>query len=204
MNITTYEVTPDEASDKIAALEKQLKRRSDPEYIALLAAYKTAAEGAKLIDINEAIALAGLGTDNRPKIAIARADRKQVKYTYLSRGPVAPGFYEFSTLRSSNWSYAGSLLITVPAPQPIYIAPFALSRGYSLVPIVPAEIRPKGNLRDYFILWEVEKWADAPIRAIPDRDPLLISHIYGTLYKIAAEWDLTPLERAIMANRRNE
>lgn len=75
--------------------------------------------------------------------------------------------------------------------------------GYALVPIVPADVRSKvtGQLSTYFTLWEVEQWADQRIRSLSDRDPLLLKHIGGELYAVVAEWDLTEIERAVMAGR---
>ena len=76
------------------------------------------------------------------------------------------------------------------------------NRGYALVPLVPADVRPSGQLRNYFILWEVEQWSDRRIGAKPDIDPYLLRHLAGDLYVVEAEWDLTELERAIMSGRR--
>lgn len=76
--------------------------------------------------------------------------------------------------------------------------------GYALVPMVPADAREEaGNpqLSKCWILWEVERWADKRIGAVPDRDPFLLKHVGGELYAILAAWDLTDLERAVMAGR---
>ena len=73
------------------------------------------------------------------------------------------------------------------------------SRGYAMVPMVPADVRPEtGQLKDWFVLWEVEQWHDNR-HTEPPRDPFLLKHIGGTLYAILAEWDLTEVERSIMA-----
>lgn len=74
--------------------------------------------------------------------------------------------------------------------------------GYALIPMVPLDVRPAtGRLADMFVLWEVEQWADRRIGAKPDIDPYLLKHVGGSLYAVLAEWDLTPLERAIMKGR---
>lgn len=77
-----------------------------------------------------------------------------------------------------------------------------IHRLSSLVPMVPADVRPSGNLKYYFVLWEVEQWSDTSLTAVPDRDPYLLQHLAGDLYIVVAEWDLTELERAIMTGRR--
>ena len=64
------------------------------------------------------------------------------------------------------------------------------------MPIIPAPIRPKAmDLSRYFVLFEAE-W-----QAIPPKDPLLLSRLSGSLYVILAAWDLTELERAVLAGR---
>jgi hypothetical protein len=71
--------------------------------------------------------------------------------------------------------------------------------GYARVPMIPANVRPKtGAEQDWYILWEVEKWADNQRSIIPDLDPYLLKHLGGSLYAVLAEWDLTDLERSIM------
>jgi hypothetical protein len=77
--------------------------------------------------------------------------------------------------------------------------------GFALVPMIPAAVRltlPTGTTdRDSFILWEVEEWADRRIGSRADRDPYLLRHLGGDLWAVLAEWDLTELERAVMAGR---
>jgi hypothetical protein len=67
--------------------------------------------------------------------------------------------------------------------------------------MVPADVRASvtGTLAEYFIPWEVEQWANRRISSRPDRDPYLRKHIGGDLYAVVAEWDLTELERMVMA-----
>lgn len=74
-----------------------------------------------------------------------------------------------------------------------------------MVPIVPADVRETvtGPLRDYHILWEVEQWHDQPL-VTPPTDPYLIRHIGGSLWSVEAEWDLTDLEKAVIAGTRRE
>lgn len=36
---------------------------------------------------------------------------------------------------------------------------------------------------------------------VPPTDPLLLRHLHGDLYAVLAAWDLTPLERAVLAGR---
>ena len=65
----------------------------------------------------------------------------------------------------------------------------------AIVPQVPAPLRPNSHLRNYHILWEAE-WDGVPT------DPALLKHLGGDLYALLAVWDLSPLERAVLAGQR--
>jgi hypothetical protein len=72
----------------------------------------------------------------------------------------------------------------------------------SMVPIVPPKHRPP---RDAFgkrlVLWEVENWEWAQLPA-PPGDPALLRPVGGDIYAVEAIWDLTELERLVLAGRR--
>lgn len=70
----------------------------------------------------------------------------------------------------------------------------------ALVPMIPADVRETGRKAAihpgedrWFILWEAV-WTP-----VPPRDPILLEHVAGSLYSVLAQWDLTDLERALMA-----
>jgi hypothetical protein len=46
------------------------------------------------------------------------------------------------------------------------------------------------------VLWEVERW-----ELVPPTDPALIRHIRGDLWAVLATWDLTEIERHVLAQR---
>jgi len=194
MNTPLITMPVDEANKKLAAYQKQLRRRADEEYEIAAAGYAALAAGRPLLNLTDVFAQTGLGGDYRPRLAIARADRKQVKYEYWNN------CLQFNALKNphSFWSYVGELLIRIPFPSQE-----KRIDGYALVPMVPADVRPAGPLRQFFVLWEVEAWSDRPITAIPPHDPYLLQWLHGDLYIVVAEWDLTPLERSIMSGRRN-
>ena len=209
MDVPLITMDPTAAMTKLRAYRQQLKRRVDEEYEAAVIGYEVLAAGSPLLDLREVFNTAGFHPDGRPKLAIARADRPQVMVR------VERNSLEFNALANPwQWSYRGSLVINVGVSRltndgslagtmASSIAEVLLkSRGWSLVPMVPADVRPKGDLRDFFVLWEVEQWADRALSSDPDRDPYLLRHIMGDLYAVVAEWDLTDLERAIMAGRR--
>lgn len=196
MDVPLITMEPAAAMDKLQAYRHELKRRVDVEYEAAVAGYTVLAAGLPLLDLREAFRAAGFHPDGRPKLAVARADRPQVMVR------VHRNSLEFNALANPwQFNYNGSLVVTVAVSRRVSVSNLK-SQGWSLVPMVPADVRPKGNLRDFFVLWEVEQWADRPISSVPDRDPYLLRHILGDLYAVVAEWDLTDLERAIMAGRR--
>jgi hypothetical protein len=194
MDVSLITMDKAEALGKVEAYRQQLRRRADAEYEAALAGYEALAEGTPLLNLTQVFAELEPDKNGRPPLAIARADRQQVRVSHLFDNSL-----RFSTLKRSSWGYQGSLLIDITARRD-----WDFNRGYALVPMVPADVRPKGNLKDYFILWEVEEgWASRPFNAQAPIDPFLLQHLAGDLYAVVAAWDLTPLEQAIMTGRRN-
>ena len=93
--------------------------------------------------------------------------------------------------------YAYSLS-DLPAAAPVYDV-------QTIVPIVPSDvlasirkrIRTRSSLGRFFTLFEVEEW-----KPVPPVDSALLEHIGGDLYAVLATWDLTDLERAVIAGTR--
>lgn len=197
MNVEQLTMPKAEAKRKLRYARQQLHRRADDEYKQLETAYRAAAQGKPLIVLSEAIRSAPRDERGRPRVAIARADRVQVRFQ--ARNSTA-GFVSISR-GGSFWdrrhTRARGVTITVPAPGLSSDVP----EGYAIVPIVPPDVRGVHALETHFILWEVEQWAARQIDERPDRDPLLLKHLGGDLYAVIAEWDLTDVERAIMAGR---
>jgi hypothetical protein len=73
----------------------------------------------------------------------------------------------------------------------------------AMTPLVPIHLRPKprqgnpqGALANYHILFEAE-W-----RPVPPKDPLLLRRVgQADLWVVLAAWDLTEVERAVLAGR---
>lgn len=197
MNVSVFTMDKAQAEKKLLAYRTQLKKRANAEYELAVKAYEIVAKGQAILNIVDAFQQTGLGEDLRPKLAIARADRPEVKVTVRA----SERRLVFSTTEKSEWSYSGDLLIRVPfqyAPEQREV----WRSGFALVPMIPADVRPAaGQDKDYFILWEVEKWADRSLTSPAPRDPYLLKHIAGELYAVVAEWDLTELEQAIMSGR---
>ena len=206
-------VQMDEASARAALADYRmaLRRRYDEEYEAVAQGLEAMTMGQAVINLQDVIRDGGFDEFMRPRLAIARADRRIVRFSWLHRDT----FGRFDS-RSPN-SHATSDTLQVwfefgqrHDQQKEKGAPVNWTNeleGWALVPMVPPAglraIRGGSYLRNHFILWEVEEWANKPLQVIPDRDPLLLKHLGGDLYAVVYEWDLTDLERAVMAGRRN-
>lgn len=220
MNVATITMEPDAAREKLRALRRQLHRRADAEYEALASGYEALIEGRPVLSLEGAIHGGGFDEQDRPRLAVGRADRRQVHFRWNTNTPQAT----FSTQQNST-RLIDSMVRSVDmgrntthtrAPYRWEIRDhghrptdrfLTLTRGYALMPIVPAEvvslIGGGSNLRLFFTLFEVEAWASEPILAKPDIDPYLLRHLGGDLYAVVAEWELTDLERLVMVGRRD-
>ena len=207
MNVQKITMDPAEARERLRAARRQLHRRADAEYEAVAAGYEALAEGTPLINLSEVIRAGGFDEQMRPRLAVARADRRQVHLVWPSTSTLA-----LFTTAVAPLADPGTLRLSVDLGREHGMMTTngnwgRTVGGYALVPMIPPQVReasrvPASRDRNHFILWEVEAWADRPLRAIPDLDPFLLRHLGGELYAVLAEWDLTPLERAVMAGRR--
>ena len=200
MDIQTIEMPKAEARRQLQAVRKALHRKADAEYQALEAGYKELANGRPLLNVAAAIHACPLDEKQRPRLAIARADRRRVKVSRSWRDNYATVTFDCAYDQMRGRRPARSEL-TFPVPEPVRDGNRG-SVGYALVPIVPPAIKGIHDLSRCHILWEVEAWADQRQDVGPDEDPLLLRHLHGELYVVLGQWDLTPLEQAVMAGRR--
>jgi hypothetical protein len=153
----------------------------------LMRGYRAIAQGKALIDVNLVIPRAGFWTNTLPRLAIMRADRPMCfvrretwSITYDSTGNFWRNRYARDTrfLLRSGVPYQGT-------------GTHVRRDGHARVPTIPPRLRPKVGLANFHILWETD-WRQPP------PDPLLLKHVAGTFYAVVAQWDLTPLEAAVM------
>lgn len=187
---------------------KQLAAKSKEEYLHdFKQLYSYMRHGKAVIDLYAAMTKAGLNTDNDPTLAITRADSTKTRFIKREHGAGAFQLYDnrdIPTLKydvSRRWSTS----VSIPANTfPEWSKPEGATMGIArqtletIVPVVPASIRTaiRGHLRNYHVLWEVEKW-----EPIPPRDPMLLKRVTPNLFVVLGTWDLTPLERAIIKGR---
>jgi hypothetical protein len=179
-------------------------RKSDPELAAIRRAYQYAAEGRAVIQLSTAIRQAPVDEAGRPRLAIARSDRRQVRMNW----PQGRNTIEFRTDSTRTGRIGRDMIIRIDMERP---APKFVERrqwgdsypdlvGQSIVPMVPPGVRrqlPHKDLSRLFTLFEVESWVN-----VPPIDPYILHHIGGDLYAVMGEWDLTEIERAVMAQFR--
>lgn len=147
------------------------------------AVYNQVKAGRKLIDIGIVFQRAEINELGEPKLAIAPADLKHINCKYYRSGAL-----RFSR-KSMTW-YESELKEDVIIKGFPKIENDKLMK--TLVPPIPPSLRPKSDLKNYYILWDVEKWDEVPL------DPYLLRRINGNIFVILAAWDLTELERAVI------
>lgn len=179
----------------------------EKEDIVAMESYRAMMKGARLLNVASAIRGAGLNADNMlPELAIARASWSQVvlKIDHRHLQFCKPNTYP-------NWSsnmqrYTNSTQVIGFARDmlgaELYNAQWRKDNKWpsvdyqkAQVPTIPAHLRPSGDLDDYFILFEAKWEKEAP------PDPILLKHVAGQMYSVLAQWDLTPLEKAVLEGR---
>ena len=153
----------------------------------LMRGYKALSEGKTLISLAEAFEATGIDDLGRPKLAIARADEDHIEMRHDSEGlHFSPDFWN---------SYISS------RERVIDVALFGDIEGShkqwsAALPFIPPQYRPPNALVNYHLLWEAE-WRQ---RAGSQRkDPMLLRHIGGDLFAVVAAWDLTEVEKLVLA-----
>ncbi|MEM0927136.1 MAG: hypothetical protein AAGJ83_13925 [Planctomycetota bacterium] len=190
MDVVEVEMSPDEAREKLRDYRAAKHRDAESEYGAAKKLLEVLARDRTVVNVADAIAFAGFDDDGRPSLAIARADRKQVRVSKSFRHSRSMIF----DCRSNN-RHSDTLVVEINRST---LAGQLVPTGYATVPMVPPDVRPPtGQLREWHILFEVEQWHDQPI-VDPPYDPWLLRHIEGEFYEVLAKWDLTEVERAAM------
>lgn len=182
MNVETIEVLPHVAAKKLAEYRSLTARQRIDEDDALERMYSLLRKGGRVLDGAAVIRSAGLNEQGHPKLAIVRSDWPWVACW------IGSNELHFQGVASGDpWNKSAEFRLVMPGVQ-------YRGRVRSPVPHIPADIRPKDALKNYYTLFEVEKWEQYPT------DPILLKRIpKTTLFVVVAEWDLTPLEAAILA-----
>lgn len=191
MNLTTIEVPVEEAKERLAEYQASVRRERNVEDEAIAAAYRAAARGLPVIRLSEAVTAGGWFDNGLPRIAVVRADAKQC---WVQINGWRPGVvYSADRFSDNRGALVGRQTVLVPVETPRSYVP----QAHTVVPVIPPRLRPRpARLRRCHILWEVESWTPEP-----PVDPALVRHIRGDLWSVLAVWDLSELERAVLAQR---
>lgn len=208
MDVGTAMITMprEQARDKLRAFRRDTNKDAEQLYSEAAKGYEALAAGTPLIQLSRAIQQGGFDSEMRPKLAIARADRREVKMSWQANRQEI----RFDTIKRWQDERHENLVINVGVGRThgmLARDKNGNSWGYeisafALVPMVPADVRPTtGQLKEWCILWEVDHWYQRSQTAMASRDPLLLKRIGGDLWAVLAQWDLTPLEMAILEAR---
>lgn len=180
MNIEYIEEDQQVAREKYREYRAALKveRRKQIAYLATI--YWQLARGRKVIDVISAISVAGMNPQGHPKLAIGKANEKQI--WFHQSGSESIYYHDdrarHPVLRFARPGHWKNEWQRIQAPAPI---------------IPPSHVPPDANLANLHILWEVEKWE--PVAAA---DPLLLRQLGGPFFVVLAAWNLTQAEQAVM------
>lgn len=193
MNVPLLQMPAHDAQVAFEEYRAAVKARHSEEDEAIMRGYKAMAEGKPVVDVSEAIKAAGLDEVGRPRLAICRADGHYCWYSAgLHTGAVFAMEERYNDRAHTRYLQLPPRLF---GPDSELKGKLKYSRIRAIVPSIPPRLRPKAALSNYHILWEAE-WETVP------RDPYLLRHLYGYLYAVLAEWDLTELERAVLKGVR--
>lgn len=206
MDLTTIEMDPAEARQHADELEAHRKHLT-PEEESFLDGYRALATGRPIINLPETIAAGGCFDDKYalPRLAVARAYDPWVHVDRAVDGSL--GFFTSNNSRATRVFYASRLLRKLDREAgecETWLSSWSVGKR-AIVPPVPIGTRMRlgaphrGGWRPCFTLFEVGEWEAAPR---PPGDPALLRHIGGELYVVEATWDLTDLERAVLAGAR--
>jgi hypothetical protein len=197
MNVPVISMSAFEARKKWLEYSRAVRERRSAEDVALRSAYRYLSMGKRVLQLDEAIKAGGLDALKRPKLAVARLTWTRCCFGYrwgdhsAGFGPTTPDAENGTQRRYSKRSLGlAPGVFEFPA-----VAERDRARASSVVPTVPPQFRPAGNLDSYVILFE-PVW-----KTVPNPDPILLKEIGRGLFLVCACLDMTPLERSILFAR---
>ena len=191
MNLSEITVDPSEADEKAAEYARSEDRT--PEDAALAAAYKAAAKGRPIISLRRTIIAGGWHGNGMPKLAVARAGDTECFARWFGADMV---FADQDWNGVNQGALVNAHSVRVPVGYDGRPRNPEWRAGRAMVPIVPPRHRPHWpRLRSCHVLWEAQwEW-------VAPEDPALIRRLIGDLWEVRATWDLTELERLVLAQR---
>jgi hypothetical protein len=189
MDVAMLKMDRHEARRAMRQYQTMMKSERTPEDQKILTAYRRIARGEQLMQLTPTLQKAGLDHEGNPQLAIVRADQKTCWADMWRNGDVR---YRWT----NEWNKTSYKKYSMKFDN-LFQGHAALRQEHrtltAIVPSIPPEHRPpKDKLHLYHILWDAD-WKEVPV------DPFLLKHIRGDLYAVVAQWDLTPVERAVLA-----
>lgn len=210
MDLATIEMPIDEAQQAFEEYRAAVRERHNEEDEQIMRGYRVLAKGKQVLNLPKTLKAGGTDTitvSKRwsrnetidvtvPRLAIARASRT----TVWTNGIDHRGSCRMQTKREPHVNnmfdvmrFADGTFDAGSADETTWNSP----RIRAVVPNVPPRLRPRAGLGNFHVLFEAE-WGLDPE---PPVDPALLRHIGGELYAVIAVWDLTELERSVLAGR---
>lgn len=207
MDLATIEMPTEEAERAFQEYRAAVRERHDQEDEQIMRGYRVLAKGGQVIRLSQSLRSGGVDllTVRRrwgggtldvtvPRLAVARANRT----TVWTNGVGDNGGCTMQTKRDPH---VNNRVDVMRFPEGTF-EPGQGDEGWSpriraVVPNIPPRLRPRVGLGNFHVLFEAE-WGLDPE---PPVDPALLRHIGGDLYAVIATWDLTELERAVLAGR---
>lgn len=195
MPLNVLEVPQETAKNRLRAYRGALRKEHTALDRQIATGYFHIAQGRQVLTLTDTIRAGGFDDLGRPRLAVARAGTRHVFMQWeWGTGPlIFADNNNFWSLRFQNPVSDHALRVRLDRPD---VPPTRAPSFQALVPLVPPEHRPARALDRYHILFEAD-WRPT----VAPRDPALIKHIGGDLWAVYAVWDLTELERAVLAGR---
>lgn len=211
MEVTTIEVAREQANEQYRLYSEAVKKRKEPYLNDMKVLFGAMRRGKVVLDVWQSFRETGLDANGDPKIAIAKADWKEVRLRKLTRRNTNWGDLSFQAIfsdrdRDPHHSWSGGEKLQdlnhaddVTIPKGTWEFPIEQNgsakreRLRTLVPLVPVAFLPPHGLSNYHILWEVEKWDVVT----PPGDPMLLKRVSPNMFVVLATWELSDLEKAV-------
>lgn len=193
MNLPTIDMPRPEARRRLEEYRALLAVTRTREDELIRRGYAALARGETVFSLPEAIRAGGWDSAGRPNLAVARASARQVR---LSASGADLMYVSDEGWRTQNRGALVNHWTVVVRGVPDTRTRTAF-RSAAMVPPIPPRFRPKPQrLHLFHVLWEAE-WT-----LQPPHDPALVRWLGGDLWAVMATWDLTEIERAVLAGSR--
>lgn len=193
MNVQTIEpINRDDATRLFRAYSEAHRIRPNDNDRALALTFRAMSKGLRVFDLVEAFRATGVDELGRPRLAIVRADATRVFYRHVGRGGgMFARFDLYGKSRRRNIIDGGMISIPDGTFDESQIPKFSGNQIGAVTPTIPPAHRPRRGLTRHHILFEAE-WRDVP------HDPFLVRHLFGSLFVVVAEWDLSEIEQTVL------